>query len=189
MRPMVIALTGAGISKSAGIPTFQDLPGIKEKLSVSYKKKNPGDFETTMRQLTESTLGKEPTEAHKALAKYQVPIVTMNIDGLHTKAGSKLVYEIHGSVKENNVVLYGEKIHFVDKVQGLLADTAVTARNSGVTAYFLVIGTSLQTQFANYLIQQAVENNFYVKRIDSDADIEVPKFLNEIFGTESGGLR
>ena len=113
----------------------------------------------------------------------------MNIDGLHTKAGSKLVYEIHGSVKENNVVLYGEKIHFVNEVQELLVNTAVTAQNSGVTAYFLVIGTSLQTQFANYLIQQAIENNFYVKRIDSDADIEVPKFLNGIFGTESGGLR
>jgi len=183
MKPMVIALTGAGISKSAGILTFQDIPGVKEKLSVKYRDENPEDFAATMEQLRSNVTGKEPTVAHKALAEYQVPIITMNVDSLHTIAGSKLVYEIHGSYRENNVVLYGQNIHHAKEAEKLITDTGVTALEAGVTAYLLVIGTSLQTEFANYLIGLAIQNNFYVKRIDSDADTEVPEFLKQIFGS------
>ena len=40
-----VVFTGAGISKSAGIPTFEEIPGIKEKLSVDFKESNPKEFE------------------------------------------------------------------------------------------------------------------------------------------------
>lgn len=178
----VIALTGAGISKSAGIPTFQDMPGIKEKLSVKYRDENPRDFKLTMDTMRKNITGKQPTAAHVALAKYKVPIITMNIDGLHTAAGSNLVYEIHGSFRHNNVVLYGQKIHYASESEQLIRDTGVAALEASVTANLLVIGTSLQTEFANYLIGLAIQNNFYIKQIDSDADTEVPKFLKEVFG-------
>ena len=45
---------------------------------------------------------KKPTKAHKVLADLQIPIVTMNIDGLHQKAGSRFVLEIHGNYERNN---------------------------------------------------------------------------------------
>ena len=93
----IIAFTGAGISKSAGIPTFLDTPGVKEKFSVEYREANPVDFYTEKLERVKMLHGKEPTKAHKALAELSIPIITMNIDCLHSKAGSRIVYEIHGN--------------------------------------------------------------------------------------------
>jgi len=181
IRPFVIALTGAGISKSAGIPTFMDTPDIKDKLSLSYRDSNPEDFARTMDNMRESVSGKKPTAAHNALAKYHVPIITMNVDSLHKDAGSRLVYEIHGSFRDDNVVLYGQSIHYYNESMDLIRSIGDTAFESSTPAYFLVIGTSLQTSFANTLISMAIQNNFYVKQIDSDADTYVPEFLEDIF--------
>ena len=107
----IIAFTGAGISKSAGIPTFEEVPNIKEKLSVEFKIKNPIEFAKVINSLKESVISKQPTRAHKVLAYFQIPIITMNIDCLHQKAGSKNVIEIHGNVEKDNIVLYGQNIH------------------------------------------------------------------------------
>ena len=104
----IIAFTGAGISKSAGIPTFLDTPGAKEKFSVEYRKANPVDFYEEKLKRVKMFDGKEPTKAHKALAELPIPIITMNIDCLHSKAGSRLVYELHGNYIDDNIVLYGE---------------------------------------------------------------------------------
>lgn len=174
---LVIALTGAGISRSAGIPTFQDIPGIKEKLSVWFKKDHPDEFEETMNELRRNVEGHEPTIAHKSLSSYDVPIITMNVDSLHSKAGSKEVLEIHGSFRENNVVLYGEPIHYVQECYQLMTRVEVKARREDMVPCFLVIGTSLQTAFANQLISEATLKGFYIERIDSDADERVPDFL------------
>lgn len=86
----VIAFTGAGISKSAGIPTFEEVDGLKEMLSVEFKKARPIEFREATNLLKSNVKDKEPTIAHKVLAEYNIPIITMNIDGLHQKAGSKM---------------------------------------------------------------------------------------------------
>ncbi len=64
----VVALTGAGISKSAGIPTFEEIPNLKDKLSVEFKQSNPKAFNEAMNLLKDNVKDKEPTLAHKALA-------------------------------------------------------------------------------------------------------------------------
>lgn len=174
---LVLALTGAGISKSAGIPTFQDIPGIKDRLSVWFKKDHPDEFEETMNEMRRNVEGHEPTIAHKSLASYEIPIITMNIDSLHSKAGSKEVLEIHGSFRENNVVLYGEPIHYVKECYQLITQLESNARKRDKIPCLLVIGTSLQTAFANQLISEAMLKGFYVEKIDSDADDRVPDFL------------
>lgn len=96
-----VAFTGAGISAPSGVPTFQsdwkDRP-VRDYLGRRYFRRNPiGFYELycTMEGWTDAA----PNAAHLALARYQVPIITQNIDGLHQKAGSEKVLELHGNLR------------------------------------------------------------------------------------------
>lgn len=173
----VIALTGAGISKAAGIPTFEDIEGIKEKLSVEFKEKNPKEFNKAINLLIDNVKGKQPTKAHKVLADLQIPIITMNIDNLHRKAGSRFVLEIHGNVEKNNIVLYGQDIHYKDECVNLIISTAIRARLFNEDSLLLVIGTSMQTLFANTLVYIAQQHGMKVHYINNNAEVEVPNYL------------
>ena len=173
----VIAFTGAGISKSAGIPTFEEVTGIKEKLSVEFKENNPKEFEETINLLKTNVADKEPTKAHKILAELQIPIITMNIDNLHTKAGSKNVIELHGNYLKDNIVLYGQEMHNSDNAIQLIKDTAKSAKENEEEAILLVIGTSMQTAFANILVLIARANGMKDLYIDKNADEEVETFF------------
>ncbi len=105
---------GAGVSTESGIPDFRSDSGI-------YKKKFPYPAETMLSHSfyvhqTEAFFDfyrtvmlypdAQPNAAHRVLAKMErdghlAACVTQNIDGLHQKAGSKTVYELHGSVLRN----------------------------------------------------------------------------------------
>ncbi|MCR4880788.1 MAG: hypothetical protein K6A44_02400 [bacterium] len=175
----VVAFTGAGISKSAGIPTFEEVDGLKAKLSVEFRDEHPQEFAEALKSLKKSVEGKEPTKAHKALASLPIPIITMNVDGLHQKAGSRQVFEIHGNYKDDNIVLYGENIHFKDEVIALIIKTAEDAKRNNEEAVFLIIGTSMQTTFAVFLALLAKQRGMNVHYINDNADEEVPMFLNK----------
>lgn len=176
----IFALTGAGISKASGIPTFQEYPDLKFKLDTAYKKKYPLEFEDAYETLIKNVSNKEPNDAHKALAEYNIPIFTMNIDGLHQKAGSKTVYELHGSAAKNDVVLYGEPIHHYDTIFRIL-----DKQPSDKKICIMVIGTSLQTMLANDIIDYAMyKGNFYIHYINSDAEHKVREFLNNHYKKE-----
>ena len=174
----IIAFTGAGISKSAGIPTFEETTGIKEKLSVKFKESNPKEFLEAINLLKQNVKDKEPTKAHKRLAKLQIPIITMNVDNLHTKAGSQNVIELHGNYLQDNIVLYGQEMHDSDKAIKLIQDTAKSAKENKEKAILLVIGTSMQTAFANILVLIARANGMKDLYIDKNADVEVEEFFN-----------
>lgn len=171
----VIALTGAGCSKASGIPTFEEVDGLKQKLTVEYRKSEPEKLKAAMEALKASVRDKEPNDAHFALAEYDVPIITMNVDGLHQKAGSKVVYELHGSVAEDNIVLYGEDVHCYDEAYDLLDANVGTPDNR---VCLLIIGTSMQTQLANDLKWYACTHcNIQVIEIHEDAEHKVRWFL------------
>lgn len=176
----IIAFTGAGISKSAGIPTFEEIPGIKDKLSVDFKESNPEEFKEAISLLKSNVKDKEPTKAHKILARLQIPIITMNVDNLHTKAGSKNVIELHGNYIQNNIVLYGQEMHGSDEAIRLIQNTAKLAKENNEKAILLIIGTSMQTAFANILVLIARANGMKDLYIDKNADEEVEQFFELI---------
>jgi NAD-dependent deacetylase len=176
----IVVFTGAGISKSAGIPTFEEIPGIKDKLSLDFKESNPKEFEEAINLLKSNVKDKKPTKAHKILAKLGLPIVTMNVDNLHTKAGSQNVIELHGNYLKDNIVLYGQEMHGSDKAIKLIQDTAKLAKEKNEKAFLLVIGTSMQTAFANILVLIARANGMKELYIDKNADEEVEQFFNMI---------
>lgn len=106
----IVALSGAGISTEAGIPDFRGPGGmwenssLMEQLSVSGFRRDPESFYKTSIELF-STIGRaQPTVAHKLLARLEElgkveAVVTQNIDGLHTAAGSRRVFELHGTYR------------------------------------------------------------------------------------------
>lgn len=107
----IIAFTGAGISTESGIPDFRSQKtGLWEKinpelLSVRTLKSNPESFYRYFRVLQEAAAGKVPNDGHNALAELSRlgiirSVVTQNIDGLHQKAGSKRVFEVHGNLEK-----------------------------------------------------------------------------------------
>ncbi|MCB9420902.1 MAG: NAD-dependent deacylase [Ardenticatenaceae bacterium] len=107
-----VALTGAGISTPSGIPDFRSRDsGLWEKYdpmevaSFTGFKQNPQDFYHWIRPLFDTITVAQPNAAHQALVQLEAygplqAVITQNIDGLHSKAGSQTVYEIHGHLRE-----------------------------------------------------------------------------------------
>lgn len=86
----VLFFTGAGINKDSGVPTFQEMDGIRTKLRRKYAAFHPAEFRGMIRQFKEFMKGKEPNAAHEAIARAGFPVITMNVDELHQRAGSKV---------------------------------------------------------------------------------------------------
>jgi len=106
----ISALSGAGISTEAGIPDFrgptglwQD-PDLIKQLSATGFRTDPESFYSSSMNLFSTMTTAEPTLAHKLLVQLQnkgklETVVTQNIDGLHQKAGSSNVFEVHGTYR------------------------------------------------------------------------------------------
>ena len=122
----IVFFGGAGVSTESGIPDFRSKDGLYNQhdvrfdmyqpeylLSHSCLVYEPKVYYEFHRQKMD-TRNIEPNNAHKYLAKLEEmgklkAIVTQNIDGLHQKAGSKVVYEIHGSALRNYCMSCGKE--------------------------------------------------------------------------------
>ena len=110
----IVFFGGAGVSTESGIPDFRSQDGLYHQqydyppetiLSHTFFMQNPEEFYRFYRAKM-LCLTAQPNRAHLALARLEEQgklsaIVTQNIDGLHQAAGSKRVYELHGSVHRN----------------------------------------------------------------------------------------
>jgi NAD-dependent deacetylase len=105
-----VVLTGAGISTESGIPDFRSPTGIWaevdpfEVASIRAFRRNPEAVWTFYRTRIHSLRGAEPNAGHHALAELERrglvgAVVTQNIDTLHSRAGSRDVVEVHGSIR------------------------------------------------------------------------------------------
>ena len=120
---------GAGVSTESGIPDFRSVDGLYNQkfeyppetiISHSFFVRKPEYFFRFYREKM-LPLGFEPNVTHKVLARLEAEghlaaVVTQNIDGLHQKAGSKRVFELHGSVLRNYCVKCG-KFHRAEVVR------------------------------------------------------------------------
>ena len=110
----IVFFGGAGVSTESGIPDFRSVDGLynqkfeyppEEIISHSFYERRPEYFFRFYREKM-LPLDHEPNITHKVLARWEqegklTAVVTQNIDGLHQKAGSKNVLELHGSVLRN----------------------------------------------------------------------------------------
>ena len=185
----IVFFGGAGVSTESGIPEFRSVDGLCNQkwdyqpetiISASFFHKNPKEF---YRFYREKLLldGIKPNAAHLKLAELEekgklTAVVTQNIDGLHQAAGSKKVYELHGSVLRNycencgkffdiNYIIESDGVPKCDKCngpvkpdvvlyeEGLDSNTMNGALNAISNADMLIIGgTSLNVYPAAGLI-------------------------------------
>jgi len=104
----IVVLTGAGISAESGLRTFRDSDGLWEGYNIEDVatpdawRRNPKLVQEFYNLRRKDVLAAKPNAAHYALAsleeKYDVSIITQNIDDLHEKAGSSLIVHLHGII-------------------------------------------------------------------------------------------
>ncbi len=187
----VVVLTGAGISTPSGIPDFRsERNGLWMKddpmqvASLSVFQHDPQKFYNWLRPLVAKMQTAQPNPAHFALAQMEKmglvsSIITQNIDGLHQRAGSSEVIELHGSAASMKCLRCGNKYLTVDFISPFLEKNQIPTcpichsilkpdivlyeellpveawekaeRQCKTTGLLLVIGSSLEVSPANQL--------------------------------------
>lgn len=104
----IVILTGAGISAESGLQTFRDADGLWEGYNIADVatpeawKRNPELVQQFYNERRKAVLAAQPNAAHKALArlqeKYDLQIITQNIDDLHERGGVKNILHLHGII-------------------------------------------------------------------------------------------
>ena len=223
----IVFFGGAGVSTESGIPDFRSVDGLYHQkydyppetiLSHTFFMRKPEEFYRFYRNKMLFP-NAEPNRAHKALAKLEEmgklkAVVTQNIDGLHQKAGSKEVLELHGSVLRNHCTRCG-KFYGLDAIlnstgvpkctcggtikpdvvlyeEGLDSETIEKSVNYIANADVLIIGgTSLTVYPAAGLIDyyrghKLILINKSVTPMDSRADLVISGPIGEVLGDAVG---
>ena len=183
MKKKVVVLTGAGISAESGISTFRDSDGLWEQYRVedvaTYDAylRNPELVLNFYNERRRQLFQVKPNEGHRQLVrleeKYDVHIVTQNIDNLHEQAGSTNVLHLHGlltqarSDRDDNLIVdIGDRdIHIGDKAPDgaqlrphivwfgeAVPNIEPAAELCEKADYFIVVGTSMNVYPAAGLI-------------------------------------
>ena len=138
----IVFFGGAGVSTESGIPDFRSVDGLynqkydyppEQILSHTFFKQNTEEFYRFYRDKM-LCLDKKPNKAHYKAAQLEqagrlIAVVTQNIDGLHQAAGSKRVYELHGSVHRNHCLKCG-KFYTAEYIKNSRAFPSAAARNN-----------------------------------------------------------
>ena len=219
----IVFFGGAGVSTESGIPDFRSVDGLYNQqydyppetiLSHTFYMRKPEEFYRFYRAKMLAPDAK-PNAAHRKLAQWEQEgklsaVVTQNIDGLHQAAGSRKVYELHGSVRRNHCrkcgafydldyMLRTTGIPRCEKCGGIIKPDVVlyeegldqatlngAVRAIGNADLLIVGGTSLTVYPAAGLIDyydgdRLVLINRSVTPLDSRADLLIQGSIGEIF--------
>ena len=128
-RPLVV-LTGAGISTESGIPDFRSATGIwatyepMEVAHIDAFRRDPEKVWEFYGRRLQALGDAQPNDGHRALAELEEQawiraVVTQNVDGLHQRAGSREVVEVHGSLREAECIHCGARAPMEDALASL----------------------------------------------------------------------
>jgi NAD-dependent deacetylase len=111
MKEKIVVFSGAGMSAESGIQTFRDSNGLWEKYRIEDVatpdawRRNPKMVQDFYNQRRKQILESVPNEAHlliKSLeSRYEVTVITQNIDDLHERAGSTTILHLHGNITQS----------------------------------------------------------------------------------------
>lgn len=212
-----VALSGAGISAESGIPTFRSKGGLWEKFdpvvyaSAEVFRQDPSKYWLIRGEFIRNYNSYRPNPGHHALAELEEMgilrhVITQNIDGLHKKAGSSRVAEIHGSLREIYCLRCGKEYLAPDVPEGdppycdcdgvlkpntvlfgeqLPREELETAyRESSTCRSMLVIGTSAVVQPAASLPSLAKQNGAVIIEVNPEKSFPAADYhIQEKAGT------
>ena len=218
----IVFFGGAGVSTESGIPDFRSADGLYRQrfayppekiISHSFYLANPAYFYRFYREKM-LPLGYEPNITHNVLAQWEkegrlLAVITQNIEGLHQKAGSRKVMELHGSVLRNycarcNKFYDAEYVAQSEDIprcscggivkpdvvlyeealdEQVIEDSVAAIRQADM---LIVAGTSLTVYPAAGLLRYYTGNrlvliNRDVTPFDSQADLVIHKSLGDVF--------
>lgn len=183
----ILFFTGAGISAASGIPTFQVQEGIRDKLTRDFANEHPEEYRETIRSMKEICDKAQPNAAHLAIAKYNFPVITMNVDQLHTKAGSTNVTEVHGvlpTIKELNEpdfpLMYDKLVLYGDIAPQYEVATKMVKSLEYGNSFFIIVGTSFYTAISDVLHRLAKKQKAKVIIVNDNAVERVPKICESL---------
>lgn len=221
----IVFFGGAGVSTESNIPDFRSSKGLfsmklkshfspEQLVSHTFYEKYPSEFFEFYKENLIYPEAK-PNKAHLALARLEEmgklkAVITQNIDGLHQAAGSKNVYELHGSVKRNycedcgafydeNYILASTGIPVCEKCGGRVKPDVVLyeegldqrvfrgAVNAMIMSDTLIVGgTSLAVYPAASLLQYFHGNNLILinkspTSADNEANLVIRDAIGEVF--------
>ena len=206
-KQKIVVLTGAGMSAESGLKTFRDSNGlweghdVMEVASPQGFARNPELVLEFYNQRRRQLLEVQPNAGHKALveleAKYEVSIITQNVDNLHEEAGSSHVIHLHGelfkvrSTANENYVLEWKKdlvlgdldenghqlrphIVWFGEMVPLLETAAHITQQADI---LIIIGTSMQVYPAASLVHY-VNPGTHIYFIDPNPNVNQTDFNN-----------
>ena len=217
MKPKLVVFTGAGISAESGIKTFRDSDGLWEEYNV-YEVATPQAWEKNRTLVLDfynkrrkQVLDAKPNKAHHALValgkKYDVHIITQNIDNLHERAGSKNVLHLHGEIMKSrsttdSTLIYkikGSELNIGERCErgsqlrphivwfGEMVPEMENAYSIAANAdVFMVVGSSLVVYPAAGLIDYVPRN--VPKYLIDPSDVKVDGIVNLKVIKEKAGI-
>ncbi len=188
MFKKIVVFTGAGISAESGLGTFRDVGGLWKKYNIEDVatpeafNKNPSLVLDFYNQRRKQLLKSKPNVAHLSLAKLQkkfnLVVITQNIDNLHERSGVKNIIHLHGKLTESRSTL-DNKIYPINNSELNLGDLCskggqlrpnvvwfgedVPNMNNAIdevksASIFIIIGTSLNVYPAANLINYCLKS-------------------------------
>jgi NAD-dependent deacetylase len=167
-----VAFTGAGISTPSGIPDFRSPDSGLWNHSDPFKvasvkafRENPKDFFDWIRPLAINSESAKPNSAHLCLARMEKlgiikSVITQNIDGLHNKAGSQNILELHGSAQTATCSLCGKR-HNRDYFHPIITQSKAFPRclscKSIIKPDVVLFGESLPQEIWNSAYQECLK--------------------------------
>ena len=173
-KKKIVVFTGAGISAESGLKTFRDSGGLWEEYKVEDVatpeawEKDPEMVLAFYNKRLKQVMNAQPNAAHRAIVelekKFEVQVITQNIDDLHERAGSKKVLHLHGEITKSrssvdDSLVYnikdgqirpGEKCEKGSQLRPhivwfgeFVPFMDVAAKMSAVAEIFIIVGTSL----------------------------------------------
>ncbi len=182
----IVVFSGSGISAESGIKTFRDSDGLWEQYRIEDVatpqawERNPELVLDFYNQRRRQVISAKPNAAHLAIAelqkKFEVQVITQNVDDLHERAGSKNVLHLHGEIRKSRSSINPFLVYDINGTELNLGDTCalgsqlrphivwfgeqvpmmeVTADLTATAHIFIVVGTSLQVYPAASLVSHA----------------------------------
>lgn len=196
-----LAITGAGISVASGLPTvsfrWRGIP-LRDVFTLDMFQRKPQQFYACYREMMLHWNVAKPNGAHLAIARRKIPVITMNIDGLHQEAGSSHVIELHGNLRElvcldcdslfPSELAKNNDFPYCPTCKGRLKPNIVLVGEevhhfstavdwTGRSDVILIVGTRLEMAPCNQLPEVAKRRGATMIRINKRAEDVLPRIL------------